>query len=622
MKDFHEKLIKLHNRVVWLELIALVGFTLLMCVFISPGSTRHSLGIMLTNPLLIILNALPIAVLLALIYFICSNSFVSGGIANLVFGLMSYTNLLKIEGRDDPFVPGDFILLREALQATNEYRLDMHFGILALIILSSAAMILLGVWLGRTQKRPIAPRVVGAVLSVAVFLGCFFTVYRDKELYESFPVSSIYNVTTIFNELGFNYCFLYNFGLYSPEKPADYSEAAVRADIEAYTAAADESEPTGERPQVLMVMCEAFTDLFENEAFTYSDSEHPLRAYREVCAQPNSLTGEIVVPNFGAGTASTEFDVLTGMQTNLIRPTNISAMRTFFKDIPSTVTALADCGYDSLYLHPGDSWFYNRDSALSHIGIESRVFRERFDEETRTLDTAFLDVLCDELESRTENGEKLYTYATTIQNHQTYTYDKYDFDVPVVQTDRQLSAEAEEYLSVYGYGIKCSSEMLLELTQRLNSLDEPYVLVFFGDHLPNLGADYLSYRELGLDVGDGETAEQLVDSCTAPFLIWVNDAYLDGREASEVFAPLDLPENGRISACFLGEMALELADCESADPYFRFLYELRRELPVIKLGIVAGVDGSLSASPDDEQSALISRMHCWQYYRMTSAHKN
>ena len=217
MTQLREKLVKLHNRAVWAELIAIVGFTLLMCVFISPGSFRHSLGFMLQNPLLIALNALPVAVMLLVIYFICSNSFISGGVTNLVFGLMSYANLLKVEGRDDPFVPGDFALLREALQATGEYRLDMHFGVLALIILSSAAMILLGVWLGRTKKRPVLPRVVGAVLSVAVFLGCFFTVSRDRELYASFPVSSVYNVTGIFSELGFNYCFLYNFDLYSAD---------------------------------------------------------------------------------------------------------------------------------------------------------------------------------------------------------------------------------------------------------------------------------------------------------------------------------------------------------------------------------------------------------------------
>ena len=164
--------------------------------------------------------------------------------------------------------------------------------------------------------------------------------------------------------------------------------------------------------------------------------------------------------------------------------------------------------------------------------------------------------------------------------------------------------------------------MLLELTSRLNALDEPYILVFFGDHLPNLGADYLSYRELGLDIGSGDSPEQLVDSCTVPFLVWVNDAYLNGRDAQSVFSALELPADGRISACFLGEIALELAGYETADPYFSFLSELRRVLPVIKNGVVGTPDGSLSASPTEEQSTLVSRLHCWQYYRMVTQKVN
>ena len=35
--------------------------------------------------------------------------------------------------------------------------------------------------------------------------------------------------------------------------------------------------------------------------------------------------------------------------------------------------------------------------------------------------------------------------------------------------------------------------MLEELTEYLDSLDAPYLLVFFGDHQPNLGGHYLAY---------------------------------------------------------------------------------------------------------------------------------
>ena len=76
-------------------------------------------------------------------------------------------------------------------------------------------------------------------------------------------------------------------------------------------------EPEGVKPQIIMIMCEAFNDVTDADAFTYSEEDDPMHGFYEVASSPNSINGHIVVPNFGAGTANTEFDVLTGMQTNL-----------------------------------------------------------------------------------------------------------------------------------------------------------------------------------------------------------------------------------------------------------------------------------------------------------------
>lgn len=606
-----KKLIDIHNKYIWLELVVLMGWVFLMQFYISPGPFIWTVKHMIINPALLLLNLLPIAVLLLVIYFISSNSFAAGAITNALFGLMSYANLLKIEGRDDPFVPADIVLLREALEATGEYRLDMHFGLAALIVISTVLFALLGVYLGRTEKRSKKSRAVGIVLAIGVFATAFFTAYDSQSLFESFPTSMEYNVTASFNELGFNYCFLHNFNLYGVDKPEGYSASEVEGYIDDFKAA----EPDTVQPQILMIMCEAFSDLNDNPAFDYTEEESPLHYYHLVRDSGNCISGGIVVPNFGAGTANTEFDVLTGMQTNLISDTSNSALRSFHKDIPSAAQVLKKNGYDTFYMHPGQSWFYNRDSAMSHMGIDSKEFVDSFKDKSG-LDTVFMDELIKQLGQRTANGEKLFTYTTTIQNHQAYVYSKYKFEIPKVQTKVPLSDAAEELLSVYTYGISCSSEMLYKLTEYLNTLDEPYILTFFGDHLPNLGADFLSYKELGMDIGENGTAEQLADSCTTPYIIWVNDAYKNSVDFEQAVKDLELPDNGRISACFLGEITLELAGYHVTDPYYSFLGELRRELPVIKSGIVGTPDGKLTDEPNAEQQALVDKLHDWQYYRM------
>lgn len=605
------KLIEKHNKLVWLELILIMGWVFVMQFYVSPCDFVWTIKHMILNPALLVLNLLPIAAVLLVAYFLCRSSFIAGAITNAVFGLMSYANLLKIDGRDDPFVPADIALLREALDATGEYRLDMHYGIVALIVLSTVIFVLLGIYLGRTEKNSKRGRILGVAISLCVLVAAIPTAYGSQKLYDSFPTSEQYNVTASFNELGFNYCFLHNLNLYGIDKPEGYSAS----EIEGYIDSFEPADAPAVRPQILMIMCEAFSDLNDDPAFSYTEEESPLHCYHLVRDSENCISGRIVVPNFGAGTANTEFDVLTGMQTNLISETSNSALRTFHKDIPSAAQLLKGVGYDTFYMHPGLSWFYNRDSAMSHIGLDDKEFVDDFEDKSG-LDTVYLDELLKQLTERTASGEKLFTYSTTIQNHQAYVYSKYSFELPKVQTKTELSPAAEEFLSVYTYGIKCSSEMLYELTEHLNSLSEPYMLVFFGDHLPNLGADYLSYRELGIDIGDGGTAEELVASCTVPYIIWLNDAYKNSIDLDAAVSALELPADGRISACFLGEIALELAGFDKTDAYMSFLGDLRREMPIIKTGIVGTPDGTLITEPSDSQAELISKLHCWQYYRM------
>lgn len=603
---------KKQRNFAWLELPLICVWIVALCLYISPGSFLGTLRGMIERPMLLLLNALPVACVLTLVYCLVQNSFLSGSIVNLLFGLLNYANLLKIDGRDDPLVPADFGLLREALQATGEYRLDMHWGLLALIVGASVVMLVLALRVRGRAKRAVGLRVIGAVLAVAALAAAYFGLYTDREMYAQFPVSVKNNITATFDELGFNYCFLYNLDMYTNEKPEGFS----KAEVESYIENTPTEAPEGEKPQVLVLMCEAFTDLTDSGVFTYSEEENPLHCYHEVVSGNNAYAGSMVVPNFGAGTANTEFDVISGMQTNMISTTSNSALRSFHKDIPTAASILGENGYDTFYLHPGESWFYNRNSALSHMGFESKVFKEGFDEATRLYDDAFLEKLKTELESRTKDGRTLFTYATTIQNHQAYRYSKYPFEIPKVQTNASLSAEAEEFLSVYAYGIRCSSEMLLSLTDYLNSRPEPYVLVFFGDHLPNLGADYLSYRELGLPIGETDTLEHTLDAYTVPYLLWGNDAYLDGRDMADVAEAMELPGDGRISAGFLSEVTLELAGCGKAEPYYAFLSELRREIPIVKNGIYGLMDGTLTETLSDEQEELIRKLRFWQYYRM------
>ena len=60
----------------------------------------------------------------------------------------------------------------------------------------------------------------------------------------------------------------------------------------------------------------------------------------------------------------------------------------------------------------------------------------------------------------------------------------------------------------------------------------------------------------------------------------------------------------------------ELCARQGSDPYFDFLGQLRRELPVISRGRYAKMDGTLTEALTDAQQALVDKLQCWGYYRV------
>ena len=313
-------------------LYVLISLAILaVTVYLQPGSAVNTLKNFLRDPRLLALNLLPILAVLGLLYALLGNLFFAGSATGLIFHALSLVNLIKVECRKDPLVPPDFGLLGEAIQATGEYRLDLHPGRIALSAVFALVLFLLGL---RFKSRPKAwKRLVSGLLCALCMAGAMMTVYPSKDLYMDMIGKidglSYTNVPRVFDETGFVYCFLHNFGLYEVEKPAGYDKAEAAA----WASATAASAQTPVKANVIFVQCEAYSDLYDNPVFTYAPEDNPMYLFHRVAESPRALSGRIVVSNFGAGTANTEFDVLTGMQTNMLNSTPTSALRVVHKNV-------------------------------------------------------------------------------------------------------------------------------------------------------------------------------------------------------------------------------------------------------------------------------------------------
>ena len=612
-----------------LSAVLLAGAITLLALWCQPNALRSVLAVFRGQPLLIVLNCLPVGLLLLAFTCLFRNVFFSGALVNLAVGLLSVANRIKIEVRDEPVFPRDFALLKEVGSAVGNY--DIHYPVSAIALVAgfSLVLVLAGLLVG-CRPFPIARlrgwlgSLLGAAASFAVLAGLILTVYASNDLYNSFRVSNSSYVPSVFNELGFPYCFCHQFTTYLVDRPEGFD----RAEAEAW----DQGGQTGlgEDVNVIMVMNEAFSDITEDDAFAFTAEDDPLQNLHALEQDPHAVSGHIVVSGFAGGTANTEFDVVTGMQASAISADNPSSFRVVNRDLDSLFRLFGDDGYHTSFFHPGDDWFYNRENVYRWFGAEETVFIDQMESPAYkgrwVTDDYMAGLIEQEFEDAVADGEPLFHYTTTIQNHMSYTADKYGegYDYPEVPLNVAVSDEVASMLEVYVEGIRDADAMLGRLVDYFSQRPEPVVLVFLGDHLPYLGDNQKAYAELGMEIALPE-AEQADPLCAyeTPYVIWANDAAAQALDWETAAAALDLPESGTISASFLGAMVVELTGRTGESPWFDFLNQLRRVVPAVRHQTYLLADGTYRTEPEltataegQEAYDLVLKWRQWSYYKL------
>ena len=647
-----EKRIYKRELPLWGSLLAavlLAGCITLLALWCQPNALRTVLAGFKAQPLLIVLNALPIGLLLLAFAFLFRNVFYSGALVNFFVCALSLANRVKIEVRDEPVFPRDFSLLREVGSAIQSYDIRYPVKAIAVVALTTVLLIGLGVLFPSrpvsfatlkaklTKRDAVAvfpgrcwpERIVGEVLSFGVLTALIFTVYASNTLYNSFRVSNAYYVPSVFNELGFPYCFCHQFTTYPVDKPEGFSKS------EAAGWETGGQTGLGKDVSVILVMNEAFSDLTDQPMFNWTEETDPLPNLHALQKDPHALSGHIVVPGFAGGTANTEFDALTGMQTNALSVTATSAMRVVNRNLDSLFRVFGADGYRTSFYHPGDAWFYNRENVYRWLGAEHEVFAKdmkNLEYKGRWVtDDYMAGLIEEEFETAVSEGRPLFNYTTTIQNHMSYTADKYGegYVFPPVSTTADISPETRSMLEVYTEGVRDADAMLGRLTEYFAEREEPVVLVFYGDHLPYLGDNQKGYAELGSEVSIPENErEDILCSYKTPYVLWANDAAADTLNWSEAVAALDLPEDGVLSASFLGSVLLDLTGRAGESPWFDFLSSLRRIAPVVQKKTYILADGSvlpqriLNEQTDEASMELkdaVRKWRCWSYYKLKYA---
>ena len=594
--------------------LALACVVTLAVVILQPNDVRDTLAVFAARPIAAVWNVVPVFLLILAGMFLFNNVFLSTALVGAVCLVFSLINRLKIEIRDEPLQFTDIALWREGMEAARSYHIDWPVALVAGVVLVVVVFLVLAACLGMKKQRWFV-RAGGTLLPVVVLALLVNTAIADRHVYDNIEISNNAYMPTIYNERGYIYSFFHYITTYKVEEPAGYDKAEAAAWDEAQPAAG-EAAPVN----VVFIQNEAFSDISDWEGFAFAEGDDPLTHFHALASGPHALSGHIVVPQFAGGTANTEFDVLTGMQT--IHAAS-SAFRTVHHDVGSIFRVFNADDYATSMFHPGEAWFYNRENVYRWFGSEENLFKEDMPGLAEAggwvLDDALADRIIQAIDTETADGGLLFNESVTIQNHMSYTADKYGAGVTFedVPLSVEMSEADQEMLDVYMKGVRDADAMIAKLTDTYRDSETPVVFVFYGDHLPYLGDNQSVYKALGKDfTATGTTTAESLEAFETPYLIWANDAAADAIDWDTQAAEMQLPET--ISACYLGASVLELVGRAGEDPWFGYLCDLRDQYPVMTADAVMTSDGTLTAidSLDEAAMAPLEKYWQWAYYRL------
>lgn len=571
-------------------------------------------------PLILVLNLLFFYVLYGLLTALTGSVRMGFRLATLVPMLFGLTNYFVVSFRGSPIVPWDLLSFGTAASVADNYEFVLSwkafYSVLAfiwMILLSSKST----VKLGRKKLR---------VISIAAYAALMFLYVGEiqNSAVQSFfgMDTTLFTLNVLYRNNGIAAAFLGNLRFLNIEQPSGYSVDKVEAlmkqveenaknepetDAQGETVQATQAETnataeteapasSGQYPNIVVIMNEAFSDLSVWGDFATSEEVMPF--FKSL--QQEAVGGELYVSVKGGNTANTEFEFLTGDTMGFLPKGSIPYQQYINDETPSLASYLKTLGYSTTAIHPYNRTGWDRDTVYEKFGFDEFLDKDSFSSPYRLRgyisDKSAFDKIREQFSIKGDD-ERKFIFEVTMQNHGGYSRETPDFNIyltlPEV-TDKTTSVVAtEKYLTL----INQTDRALEELIDYFKEQDEPVIVVMFGDHQPS---DYITnviQRICGATTSD--SLADLEQGYRVPFVMWSNygleHKYYDG-----------------ISVNYLSSILMENAGIPLTG-YQTFLKKLMETLPVINANVYRDADGNFYNYEDDAYSEELKDYQMLQY---------
>ena len=480
------------HRILWdldglpLYLILAAAMTFLV-ELLSRRSLTSTVAFILESPFAYLTNFTIIlcTILPALLF---SKRLAGVALMTSIWGVLGVAQCIVLLSRVTPLTAVDVAIALSVITIISAYLTPIQIILICAGLIGVVAALIVLFFHVRKHPIPWKKFLIAESAALAGFALVVWAGFATGQLSDQFP-----NLANAYNDYGFPYCFGLSVVDKGVDRPPEYGEELITNILgelseEPEDTPADDPPSEESRPNVIFVQLESFFDVKYMEGVTFS--EDPIPAFTRLKEQYPS--GLLTVPVIGAGTVNTEFEILTGM-----RVADFGAGEYPFRSILTETTCetlaydLLNSGYRTHALHNHEGSFYLRNQVYKNLGFESFTSIEYFEDPTfNENDWAHDALLTDEilylLQSTPESD---LVYTVSVQGHGKYPDEYIPAEDDILVTG---GLEDEAVVSHFNYFINQIHEMdgfIDALYQAVMALEEDTVLVFYGDHLPNIALD-------------------------------------------------------------------------------------------------------------------------------------
>lgn len=481
--EFAKKMQPVYQMMNRLSLL-LHGVGAVLINFIIEAASRHSVvsawEYLTISPWTFMYNVYIIFITFLLVYLVRRRVF-TRIIISVLWLVIGGVNGYMLSVRVTPFNAQDLKVFGDVLTMIDKYFTGFQGALLIIGIIALIAW-LVSMWRRGGQYAGKMHRLI----ALAVCVVAFGTVGKVTDKAIEYRLISNYfgNIAFAYQDYGLPYCFCASVFDTGIDQPNGYNEETIN-NITGDGALVEVTAETEERPNIILIQLESFFDAYEAEFFTTSKDPIPTFHY----LMDNYTSGYFIVPSVGAGTANTEFEVLTGMNLRYFGPGEYP-YKTIAKYQPmeSVASSLKQLGYGAHALHNNGGNFYSRADVFNYMGFDSYTSKEFMHVlELTENGWATDDILTEHIMNSMDSTEQQdFVFCITVEGHGDYPEEPtiQDPEIEIFGIEDEGTKYAWEY---YVNHLHETDKFIADLISALEDRGEPSVLILYGDHLPTMG---------------------------------------------------------------------------------------------------------------------------------------